>query len=448
MTFTRRFPAFHFRNSYFCRLPDPDKQDLSGCEIRQNALHLIDQEKDITRKLSSKKIILPVLLGVGVAALILYFNLTDIRFQEVQPGECGDYIWEDVNDNGLPDVNEAAEFKYVGNCGGNYGLYTYKDSLAAINWTWASTIWILTALVCMFMRDLAYMYRIRILTDKKLNWKQSFNVIMLWEFASALTPSVVGGSGIAMFILMREGIKLGKSTAIVMVSALMDELFYITMVLAVLLLVGMDDLFPVQMQRTIFGVTLGTKGLFWAGYMFIFLLTSLISIGVFIVPRGFKYLLLQIFRLPFLRKWRYQVIEVGNDIITTSKELKGKNFGYWAKSLAATYVSWTARYWVVNFIILAFLTQDSQLVSSFYDHMLIYARQLVMWVIMLISPTPGGSGIAELAFSGFLAKFIPLGLAGGLALVWRLISYYPYLFIGAIILPRWLRSTAKRNRQK
>lgn len=76
------------------------------------------------------------------------------------------------------------------------------------------------------------------------------------------------------------------------------------------------------------------------------------------------------------------------------------------------------------------------------SHFLIYGRQLVMWVIMLISPTPGGTGIAEFAFDGFLKDFIPIGLAGLLVVLWRLISYYPYLFIGAIILPKWFRKRA------
>jgi uncharacterized protein (TIRG00374 family) len=143
------------------------------------------------------------------------------------------------------------------------------------------------------------------------------------------------------------------------------------------------------------------------------------------------------------------VINVGDDIITTSEELKGKPLNYWVKAFGATYVSWTARYIVVNFLILAFASADSSLLNGFLDQILIYARQLVMWVIMLISPTPGSSGVAEFAFSGFLKEFIPLGLVGALALLWRLISYYPYLFIGAIILPRWLRATSpKQKREK
>jgi uncharacterized membrane protein YbhN (UPF0104 family) len=409
---------------------------------------LLPKENDIVDKLSVRKIILPVFLGLSVAVLLLYFNLTDTRFEEVIDGACGEYVWVDANGNGIPDYSSEDEFEFVGDCAGQYTLRTYRDTLNDIEWTWASTFWIFMSLLAMAMRDLAYMYRIRVLTDNLLSWLQSFRVIMLWEFASALTPSIVGGSGIAMFIVHREGIKLGKSTAIVLVSALLDELFYILTVVVVLVAIGSDDLFPVSMQKTLFGTTFGTQGIFWIGYGFIVILTTSILIAVFTLPRAFKYLLLQIFRLPILRRWRYGVINVGDDIITTSEQLRGKPINYWLKAFGATYVSWTARYIVVNFLILAFASADSSLLNGFLDQILIYARQLVMWVIMLISPTPGSSGVAEFAFSGFLKEFIPLGLVGALALLWRLISYYPYLFIGAIILPRWLRATSPKQRRE
>jgi hypothetical protein len=65
-----------------------------------------------------------------------------------------------------------------------------------------------------------------------------------------------------------------------------------------------------------------------------------------------------------------------------------------------------------------------------------------MWVIMLVSPTPGGSGIAEYFFPVFLREFIA-GQAGDLttivAFAWRFLTYYPYLIVGALILPFWLR---------
>ena len=58
---------------------------------------------------------------------------------------------------------------------------------------------------------------------------------------------------------------------------------------------------------------------------------------------------------------------------------------------------------------------------------------------MLGSPTPGGSGVAEFMFTDFLGEFVHKGLAPSLGILWRLVSYYPYLVIGAFILPRWIR---------
>ena len=68
-----------------------------------------------------------------------------------------------------------------------------------------------------------------------------------------------------------------------------------------------------------------------------------------------------------------------------------------------------------------------------------------MWVILLISPTPGASGIAEVAFAGFFRDLLPAaGFIAAVAILWRLLTYYLYLFIGVITLPRWLRKTGLR----
>lgn len=308
---------------------------------------------------------------------------------------------------------------------------TNWETFRQIEWTFNMFFWLFVAVLMMVIRDLSYMYRIRVLTENKLGWRQSFDVIMLWEFASAITPSVVGGSSVAMFILNKEGINLGKSTAVVMVTAFLDELFYIITVPAVILIIGTEFLFPVELSKQIFGYTFSTKEIFYVGYGFIVLLTSLILYGVFVNPKGIKKLLFRVCSGKFLKRWQRVVVKLGNDMISTSRELKTKPIQFWIKAFSATCFSWTARFWVVNFIIMAFTTVE--------NHFLIYGRQLVMWVIMLISPTPGGTGIAEFAFDGFLKEFIPIGLAGLLIVLWRLISYYPYLFIGAMVLPRWLR---------
>lgn len=97
-------------------------------------------------------------------------------------------------------------------------------------------------------------------------------------------------------------------------------------------------------------------------------------------------------------------------------------------------MSWISRFLVINCILAAFLA------LKWNDHLFILGKQLVLWLLMRVSPTPGGSGVAEYAFGELMADFSQSALLlAGLALLWRLISYFPYLFIGAFLLPRWLR---------
>lgn len=393
-----------------------------------------DQEQDLRNKLGLRKVLIPVVIGLLAAAWLLWRDLGKERFERVGAG-LGDFAWVDANGNHIADLTNAAEFKEVGTGHGDFKRMTATETLRTIDWTWESTGWILLAVLVTAFRDLGYIYRIRVLSDGYLSWRQSFNVTFLWEFASSLTPSVVGGSSIAMFIIGREGIALGRATAIVLVTALMDELFYIVMVPLVFLAVGMDNLFPAQLDHAFWGLPIRT--IFWIGYGFILLLVAIIFYSVFFRPRAFKFVLLRVFKLPFIKRWRPEVIKVGDDIATTSAELKGKRKRFWAKAFGATCFSWASRFLVINFIAAAFFSID--------DHLLLYARQLIMWVILLISPTPGGSGIAEIAFAGFFRDLLPaVGYIGAIAIIWRVLSYYLYLIMGTVILPRWLRRTAGR----
>jgi len=143
-------------------------------------------------------------------------------------------------------------------------------------------------------------------------------------------------------------------------------------------------------------------------------------------------LLGHLFSIKFLKRWRKSAIRTGSDMMIASAEYKRKSLWFWLRAFASTAISWTARYWVVNFLFLAFFVVP--------DHLLLFARQLVMWIMMLVMPTPGGSGFAEIIFSDYLGEFIPVvALIPVLTVLWRLITYYPYLFAGAIYVPIWIK---------
>lgn len=356
------------------------------------------QENNPLKKLSGMNILYPVLIGLGV---VLFFLIKDFD----------------------PSVFQKITFD-------GYRVFFF----------------ILLAFLFMALRDLGYMYRIRVLTHNDLSWKKAFRVIMLWEFSSAVMPSAVGGTTVAMIYVNKEGLNFGRSTAVVMATSFLDEIYFILMFPLLLLFINLSDLFAVSSGAQV--AFSWTNEFLWfavVGYLLKLIYTIILSYGLFINPRGLKWLILHIFRLPLIRKYRYNAHLTGTDIIVSSKELKKQKFDFWSKAFFGTFLSWSSRYFVVNAIILAFFAVD--------DHFLLFSRQLVMSNMMLLFPTPGGSGFSEMIFSNYLRDFIPLdALAAGtmilfLAFLWRLISYYPYLIIGAIIIPGWIKKHFKKKEE-
>lgn len=386
----------------------------------------------ITRSFQPWKIWLAILIGLLAAGIMLFFALSKTQFVQVKSGS-GTHSWTDTNGNGQVDAQDSLEF--VPNASGNYKKMGVTDALSSVHWTSVSFLYLLLAMVLMVGRDFFYIIRIRLLTHNHLSWKSGFNVILLWEFASALSPGVVGGAAVAMFILNREKIPLGKSTAIVFITALMDNLFYVVMIPFVFLVISSEDLFPATLS-----FSNGVEFAFWLGFLLIVAITLFLFLAIFIFPKLAGSFLGLLFRLPILRRWREKALETGKELEVTSTEMRVEPFSHWVRVFAATCGSWICRYLVINLVLQAFIG------FGWMEHIAILGKQLVLWLFMLVSPTPGGSGVAEFAFSELLEPFAQSSiLLIALAVIWRLISYFPYLFIGAFLLPRWLQKSRNRK---
>lgn len=339
---------------------------------------------------SAWKIILPTILGMGV---IFYM------------------LWKELFGGDGTDLSE----------------------LKNISFSWHMVLWIFIALMMMVGRDVGFTIRYRYLTDKFLSWKQCIKVTLLAEFGSAITPSTVGGSSMAVLFLAKENLSVGKSTTMVFVTLLLDEMFFVVAFPILLLFLPFDTLFS-----DVSALEVSILGLFVIAYIIKVVICTCLIIGLFFKPQAIRWLLLKIFRLPFLRKWQSAAGKVGDDIILSSGEVKGKSISYWLPLIGATVLSWCSRYLVVNALFMAFFPVE--------NHLLIFARQFVMWILMVISITPGGSGLTEIIFDKYLSVFIPIaGLAPIIILLWRLLSYYNYLFIGAFLVPRWIKTAFSKK---
>lgn len=289
---------------------------------------------------------------------------------------------------------------------------------------------VIIAFVVLIARDAGYVYRIKAITNNELTWSKSLYIIILWEFASAVTPSVVGGTAIAVFVLSAEGIKFGKSLAYVMLTAILDNLFFVVAAPIVMFLTE-GKIFP---DITAADLQIGNslQFFFYLSYGLMAIYTLIMAYGLLVKPRAFKWFLLKLTSIKFFKKWKEKANNYGDDIILASQEIVGKNFKYWAIISGSTIFIWCARYLMLNSLVTAYAD------ISIPEHMMIFSRQVIMWMIMLISPTPGSSGTAEYFFTQFFSEFLDKYTFVS-AIFWRLMSYYPYLLVGAVILPWWLK---------
>lgn len=324
---------------------------------------------------------------------------------------------------------------------------------AKIEWTSHTFLWIGIAALFMVFRHFCYMIRLRIITNQEFSWKKAFEVIMIWEFSSAVTPTSVGGSAVSMFVLAREGIAAGRSAMIVLYTVIIDTFFYLVMLAFYLAVFGFIFL-------DINNEALYTA--FWAAYIFMFTYGCLFFYGVLISPKGLQKLLLFFTGLPLLKRFRAGAIKTTEDMALASQELRRQNWKFHVGAILATVGAWTGRFLVFNCLAIGFIfhsteadiagfyndfMETSMQFSDFTQQIFMMARQQAMYILMAIMPTPGGSGGVEYAFLEYHSQYVmkDSSLSLIMALCWRLLTYYIYLLLGYITVVRWLNFGGKKN---
>lgn len=304
---------------------------------------------------------------------------------------------------------------------------------SSIPFTSQTVLAIILAWCFMLGRDLGLSWRFRTITNKDLTWLQSFRVCMLCEFTSAITPTAVGGSSLGMVFMNREGINFGRATTLMLITLFLDELFFVISCPIIIAFTPIDVLFSSLSAD----FTSGVQWVFWGVYIVITIWTIILFLGIIVKPQFIRSILISLFRVKWLRKWEKGVAELGDNMVKASIEIRERKFRWWVQAFGATALSWTSRYMVVNALFWGFVVGA--------DQWLVLARQFVVWLVLMISPTPGGSGLSEWLFTEYYADMVPtVGLALVIALIWRIISYYIYLIIGSFIVPSWLKGFKKK----
>ena len=302
-----------------------------------------------------------------------------------------------------------------------------------------SRVIICIELAWLFMggRDFGLMWRFRTLSDGQLSWKQAAKVNFMCEFTSCITPSAVGGSSLGMIFMHHEGINLGRATTLMLTTLFLDELFFVIACPVIVAVVPYEELFGFSRHS---GFTIGLKWTFWVVYALLVVWTLILFCGIILWPQGVRKALVKLFGIRFLRRWQPAVVELGRNMEDASRDLRRRSAMWWAETFVATSLTWTSRYLVVNALFLGFVPGVDQLV--------VFGRQFVVWVVLMVSPTPGGAGVSEWLFTEYYGDMLSsAGIALIIALFWRIITFYVYLVVGVFLAPSMLSSKRYKSRK-
>ncbi len=256
----------------------------------------------------------------------------------------------------------------------------------------------------------------------KISLMKSTEIIVSSTFVAAITPSSAGGELLRVPLLNKNGIPLGKATAIVVGERLLDALFIFLCLPFTLFILG-DMFLNYQFDAALIIAN---------SLVFIILLFFVYGIWK---PEKLKHIIHKLAGklAPFLGKRTDDVLfnfaeQIDREIDNFHDSVKiflseGKKGLIWG-------IIYTFLFWIVDFsllvLILMGLSQKPSILAAF-------AAQVLLTVVLLVPATPGSSGVAELGAVSVFSMFVNSSVLGITVLAWRALTYHMNLLFGGIV---------------
>lgn len=312
---------------------------------------------------------------------------------------------------------------------GRYVFISLSISLLAlaaiVYWTYAPGILddlkpkrlpgLLIALMVSFLRIGFMAAKLRFLSENVLTWMGALRVSLIWDFASLVSPSTVGGAPAATVAMTYEKMPLGKSTALTLYTVLLDQIWF-AISIPVLIFLGLFlDIIPDNVG------SLG-EGIMLVVYVLLLGYAGILTYAVLFNPRALSLALSKIFSLSFLRKHKPKIDAQAEILEASATELGNKPAKFVLIAFLFAGVVWLARIWIASIVLLSFGPADV---------LLSFLRSFAMQLAGFFIPTPGGSGGIEGLYALFMGTLLDNEAYIGLAVfMWRIIGHYVSLGLG------------------
>ena len=279
---------------------------------------------------------------------------------------------------------------------------------------WNRTPGLFIALFVVGLRIWFLSAKIRYLSEHRLGWLASLRVVLCWEFTSSITPSTIGGGPMATYVMTRENLSLGQSSAIVIYGIMLDQLL---LVFLIPMLFAVGIFLPVIPHQAGY---IGHGAMFLV-YLLLLAYALFLTYGVFRNPYVLKRTVNILFSLPLLRRYRFTIAREAEQLEAYSHELRKKPVSFVYKAFALSTLAWLAKASLAGIVLLSFVPADVALS---------FLRSIALMMAGMFMPTPGGSGGLEGLYALFMGPLMERREFLGIAVfMWRLISFY--LLVGA-----------------
>lgn len=331
------------------------------------------------KKKENRKQIWNIILLIGITILVLFFALKD-NFDEI--------VYEIMHVNG-----------------------------------WWLLVGVFLFLGSIFLRSISLNSLIREFKPD-FTIKSTLRLALLTQFFNAVTPFATGGQPFQVYFLNKKGINLTNSTNIIVQNFIVYQIALVILGTFAIISNYFFHLFKeVGVLKDL--VTLG------------FVINTLVIIALFFIAFGKKFNKF-VTRIVLLLLNKVKIVK-DKDEAYKKWETYINNFSKGAKTLT------TKRGLMVRCIVLNLLGLCSLYIIpvtvaysfGYYDIFNGLQAIIASAYVMLIGsfvPIPGGTGGLEYGFVEFYGNFITGGALSAIMLVWRFITYYFGMMLGAITL--------------
>ncbi|MEM1268628.1 MAG: lysylphosphatidylglycerol synthase transmembrane domain-containing protein [Bacteroidota bacterium] len=297
--------------------------------------------------------------------------------------------------------------------------WTYEPGMLEVFKTSLNGGILALAFAALGLRLLLSAGRIAYVSHGTIGMRHALRGQLLWEFASSVTPSVIGGGPVAAFFIARDAkLSIGDVTAIMLFAMLLDQFWFAIAIIGLFTASFFIDVYPDGMG------TLGA-GAFVLYFTVILVWAAVFGYATLLRPDLVQRLAEWVFGLRPLRRFKERAQRGMAAWEERAKIIRSQPLGFFATAVSMASGVWIIRYAELLLVALA--------VYPTLDALTFYVRSAAMMLGALILPTPGGAGGIEGLYALFLGPLMPAALLVPTLILWRLLTYYLIIAAGSVL---------------